>query len=108
MERPFPSVHQIILDQRSPLERIAAVQYQSISVLFYLWGYTQKSRIFCTVHGIIYRKNMAMDICSIIEAEFLLHAHPLASLTRILVEIHSTMSTSTIRPVKMAPASSQR
>ena len=108
VEGPIGPVLQIVLHQRRALQRIAAVQHQGVAVLFDLGGHIQQSGSLGAVRGVIHREDVAVGIGSEVNFETLFHPYPLASLTRILVESHSTMSTSTMSPARIAPASSQR
>ena len=108
VDGPLIPVFQVILGQGRSLQGIPAVQHQGVSVLFHLGGQVQQSGVLRAARGVVHREDVAVGIRGVIDLNRLFHAYPLASLTRILVEIHSTISTSTMRPARMAPASSQR
>ena len=108
MGRPLVPVFQIVLGQGSPLQGVPPVQHQGVPAFFHLGGQIQQPGVLRAVRGIVHREDMAVGVRGVINLNRLFHDYPLASLTRILVEIHSTISTSTMRPARMAPASSQR
>ena len=104
----FVRVRQIILHQRRALQRVSAVQHQRVSVLVDLCGQVQQAGAFAASGGVVDREDMPVRIGRINNFKSTFHVQPLANFMRIFVESHSTASTKTISPARMAPASLQR
>ena len=108
MRFPAVPVLEVELSERRTLERVATVQHKRVPAFFELLRDVEQPAVLRAVARVVHGEDVAVCVRGIVDTEFSCHTQPLASLTRILVDIHSMMSTSTMSPASIAPASSQR